>query len=25
VTINFQNAGKKTLKVEYEKFKLLWK
>ena len=23
VTINFQNAGKKTLKVEYEKFKLL--
>ena len=23
VTINFQNSGKKTLKVEYEKFKLL--
>ena len=23
VTINFQNAGKKTLRVEYEKFKLL--
>ena len=22
-TINFQNAGKKTLRVEYEKFKLL--
>jgi len=23
VTINFQNAGKKTLKVDYEKFNLL--
>ena len=23
VTINFQNVGKKTLRVEYEKFKLL--
>ena len=23
VTINFQNAGKKVLKVDYDKFKLL--
>ena len=23
VTINFQNVGKKTLKVDYDKFKLL--